>query len=141
MKCSELMQPDPEAVIPEDRLSDILKVMLTRDVGSVPVVDARETRAPLGVITDRDVALYLASHDVRPSEVLCRAVMSSPVVTVSSEDDIKMARDKMREFQLRRIVVVEGGRIVGIISHADFAREKPKEAQEILEDVSQPKAA
>ncbi|MGH9525295.1 MAG: CBS domain-containing protein [Terriglobales bacterium] len=141
MTCSELMQPDPDAVIPEDRLADVLKVMLTRDVGSVPVVDSRESRAPLGMLTDRDVALYLASHDLRPSEVLCRSVMSSPVVTVTGEDDIKIARDKMREFQLRRILVTEGGRLVGIITQADFAREKPGDAQHIVADVSQPKAA
>ena len=141
MKASELMQPNPEVVIPEDRLSEALRVMLTRNVGCVPVVDSRATLAPLGVITDRDAALYLASHDVRPSEVLCRSLMSSPVVTVAEEDDVKMAKDKMREFQLRRIIVVDGGRIAGIISQADFAREKPKDAQHILEDVSQPKAA
>lgn len=141
MKCIELMQADPEVVIPEDRLSDALAIFASRDVGSVPVVDSRESRVPLGVLTDRDAALYLAKHDLRPSEVLCREAMSSPVVFVGPDDDIKVAEEKMRQYQLRRILVVQGSKVIGLISQADFAREKPKEAQHILEDVSQPKVA
>lgn len=141
MHCMQLMQADPDVVIPEDRLSDALNLLRNRDVGSVPVVDSRETRVPLGIITDRDAALYLAQHDRRPSEVLCREVMSSPVVLVAPEDDIKIAEEKMRRQQLRRILVVRRNRLVGIIAQADFAREKPKEAQKILQDVSQPRAA
>ncbi|MGH9542619.1 MAG: CBS domain-containing protein [Terriglobales bacterium] len=141
MDCKQLMQADPDVVIPEDRLSDALALLRSRDVGSLPVVDSRETRVPLGMITDRDAALYLAQHDRRPSEVLCREVMSSPVVFVAPTDDIKVAEEKMRHYQLRRMLVVQAGRLIGIIAQADFAREKPKEARKILEDVSQPKVA
>ncbi len=141
MECSQLMQPEPEVVIPEDRLLDALNLMRAHNVGSMPVVDSRATRVPLGIITDRDAALYLAQHDERPSEVLCRQVMSRPVIFVAPSDDVKTAEEKMRQHQLRRVLVVQENRLVGIISQADFAREKPKEAQKILEDVSQPKAA
>ncbi len=141
MKCSELMNPSPEFCVPEERLMDALEIMRAHDVGSVPVVDNRDDQSPVGVITDRDAALFLGLEDRRPSEVFCREVMTSPPVTVSADDDIDEARDRMREFQLRRILVEKQGRLIGVIALADFAREKPGEAKKVVEDVSRPKAA
>lgn len=140
MKCSELMHA-PQSCMPNERLMDALAIMEAQDVGSVPVVEDRAGMRPLGVVTDRDAALLLGRTDRRASEVNCQEAMSSPAITCDSEDDIKDAVELMREHQLRRILVTDNGRLVGIIAQADLAREKSGEAKKVLEDVSQPKAA
>ncbi len=140
MKCSELMHA-PQTCLPNERLMDCLAIMKAQDVGSVPIVEDRESMRPLGVVTDRDAALLLGRTDRRASEVTCREAMSTPAITCEEEDDIKDAVDLMRRHQLRRMLVTQNGRLVGIIAHADLAREKSGEAKKVLEDVSQPKAA
>ncbi len=140
MKCSELMHA-PQTCLPHERLMDALSIMEAQDVGSVPVVDDRESMRPLGVVTDRDAALLLGRTDRKASEVLCREAMSTPAISCEAGDDIKDAVDLMRRHQLRRMLVTQDGRLVGIIAQADLAREKSGEAKKVLEDVSQPKAA
>ena len=139
MRCAELMQPEPAACTPEQTLFQALQLMSSHDVGSIPVVDVN--KRPVGIVTDRDAALYLAEHDRRPSEVSCSEAMSSPLITCDVQDDLDDAIDKMRDYQLRRIVVLEHGRVAGIIAQADLAREKPGDARKVVEDVSRPKAA
>ena len=141
MKAKELMHRDPEFCVPDERLLDAIKIMEASDVGSVPVVDSRDSMHPVGVITDRDAALNLGRNDRRPSEVMCRDVMSSPAIAVSADDDVKDAFEQMKERQLRRILVCDDSRrLVGIIAQADIAREKPGDAKEVVEEVSTPPA-
>ncbi len=140
MKCSELMH-SPTTCLPHERLMDALAIMGAQDVGAVPVVEDREGLRPLGIVTDRDAALLLGRIDRRASEITCREAMTTPAVTCEADDDIKDAVELMRRHQLRRMLVTENGRLVGIIAQADLAREKSGEAKKVLEDVSQPKAA
>jgi CBS domain-containing protein len=138
MKCSELMHPNPEFCVPDESLLDALEIMEASDVGSIPVVDARDSMRPVGIVTDRDAALHLARNDRRPSEVLCRDAMSSPAVTCEADDDAQDAFEKMKGEQLRRMLIVQNGKLVGIIAQADIARQKPGDAKKVVEEVSKP---
>ncbi len=135
MKCAELMSP-PEACQPQDSLRQLLTALQRDNIGSIPIVDDFQSWRPMGVVTDRDAALFLGRFDRRPSEVTCREVMTTPAINCEETDDIKDAVELMRQHKLRRILVTNQGRLTGIISQADLARQKSGEAKKLIEDVS-----
>lgn len=142
MKARTLMSPDPVAVTPGDPLLRAAAAMRDLDVGMVPVVDGRETMRPVGVITDRDIVVrHVAAGHVHACT--CGHVMSRPpLVTVHAADTVSEVMRKMVTHRVRRVLVVEGGRLVGVISAADLlAREgrlAPELVEKVLEQISEP---
>ncbi len=136
MKCAELMNP-PEACQPQDSLQQLLAALQRDNIGSIPIVDSFQNWRPMGVVTDRDAALFLGRTDRRASEVTCREVMTTPVISCEETDDVKDAVELMRQHKLRRILVTNHGKLTGIISQADLARQKSGVAKKLVEDVSQ----
>src|SRR4029434_700025 len=93
-------------------------------------VDGDEVR---GIVTDRDIAVR-AVADGRGPETLLSDVLSGQVVTVAPEDRVEKVIDLMREHAVRRIPVVEGGRLAGVISIGDLAIELDSDSA--LADIS-----
>jgi CBS domain-containing protein len=136
MKVSEIMNSDLVTVAPEDDVFLAARLMKTHNIGSVPVVS--EEGRVRGILTDRDIVTrYMASD--RSSEPKVREVMSRGVISVSPEDDIKMASDIMAGDQIRRLPVVRDGRLVGMLALADLARKNScnMEAASALTDISE----
>lgn len=139
MKVKDIMTADPAVCTPEASISDAARLMCTHDCGEIPVVDNRESRKPVGVITDRDIACRaVANHkeaDTRVSEV-----MSKGVVTCSPDADAEECMELMQEHQLRRIPIVDAqGKISGIVAQADLARQTGHvETAQVVRNVSQP---
>jgi CBS domain-containing protein len=139
MKAREVMTRDPKAVSPDQPVSDVLRIMQTEDVGIVPITEGNGQGRVAGVVTDRDIALYLGENDAKPSSVRVRDVMTTNVVRVAPEDDVSDVERKMEDAQVRRILVCDGDRLVGVIATADLAREtKRKEVGRIMEKISEP---
>lgn len=142
MKARDLMSAHPRVVEPADTVSDAAAVMRDRDVGMVPVVDERTHMRLRGVITDRDIATrHVAERHEGDCEV--RDHMSAgPLATVSPEADVEEVMRVMRERQVRRVLVTEGERLVGVIAQADLARREgplaPVEVEKVLERISEP---
>ena len=110
--------------------------MRIEDCGLVPVVDGDQL---VGVVTDRDAALHLGTDDAKPSDVRVGKVMSSDVVTCEPDADVSEVSAKMEEAQVRRILVCDDGRLVGIISTSDLARRVgDAEVGRVIEKVSEP---
>ena len=93
-------------------------------------MDGDEVR---GIVTDRDIAVR-AVADGRGPETLLSDVLSGQVVTVAPEDRVEKVIDLMREHAVRRIPVVEGGRLAGVISIGDLAIELDSDSA--LADIS-----
>lgn len=139
MKARDVMTRDPKAVSPDQPVSEVLRIMRGEDVGIVPITEGNGAGRVAGVVTDRDIALYLGENDEKPSNVRVRDVMTTNVVRVAPEDDLSVVERKMEDAQVRRILVCDGDRLVGVIATADLAREtKRKEVGRIMEKISEP---
>ena len=100
---------------------DAARLMRSNYVGSVVVVDSPDTRIPIGILTDRDVAVNIVAQGMMPAQTLVGSVMSSPVVTVSEDDGLLSALDKMSSHGVRRAPVVDrNGRLTGLVSVDDL---------------------
>ncbi len=139
MQALDLMTKDPETCEASDTLRDVIEIMRDEDCGLVPITEGNGESRVIGVVTDRDVALYLGEQDRKPSDVRAADVMKSDIVSVEPDTDISEITRRMEKAQVRRILVCEGDRLVGVISTADVARATPRnEAGRVLEGVSQP---
>ena len=145
MKARDLMTPDPTTCKPADDLRSVLRIMKSEDCGIVPIAEGNGDGRVVGVVTDRDAALYLGANDSRPSEVRISDVMTKSLVSVEPDADIKEVSREMQEAQVRRVLVIEGGRLLGVIATADLARasahsgrdQMGEEVEKVMEKVSE----
>lgn len=135
MKAKELMTKNPRTCEPGHDLLCALRIMKDEDTGIVPVTEGNGEARVVGVVTDRDIALELGSRDTAPSEVKVGDVMSTDVVSVRPDADVTEVSRRMQEAQVRRVLVVDDGRLVGIISTADLARASSRKDGKLGEEV------
>ena len=101
----------------DDDLRHVGELMRDRNVGSVVVCDGGR---PLGVITDRDLALAVVADSVDPAEA-AGAHASKPLVTGSAEMDVEEAVALMIQHRIRRLPVADGDGLAGIVTIDDLA--------------------
>ena len=105
-------------VEPDDSVADALRAMIDRDIGAVVIVDDAR---PVGVFTERDVSRRILDD---PQLLVRRVgdVMSAPIVSVAPTDEVVFIFGVMTGKRIRRLPVVEGDRLVGIITERDLLR-------------------
>lgn len=135
MKARDLMTKNPKTCEPKHDLGCAIRIMKEEDCGIVPVTEGNGEARVAGVVTDRDIALFLGSRNARPADVKIEDVMSGNVVSVSPDADAQEVSRSMQQAQVRRILVVEDGRLLGIISTADLARASAKKDEKLGEEV------
>jgi CBS domain-containing protein len=142
MKARELMSDDLKVVTPNDTLSRAAEIMREADVGLLPVVDDPGSMRLRGVITDRDITIR---HVAERHQEDCRVsdhMTSESLDTVGPDDEADQVMRRMQEDQVRRVMVAEGGRLVGVIAQADLARklgnEHSAEVERTVERISEP---
>ena len=119
MKARDLMTSTPATCAPDTNLAAAAEMMLAADCGLLPVVD--EGRL-VGVVTDRDLYIALATRNRRAAEVTVGEVAQSPVHTCTPEDDAAAVLETMRTYHVRRVPVEGfGGTVLGVISLDDLA--------------------
>lgn len=138
-KARDIMTANPQVVTPDDTVAHTAQIMRDSDVGIVPVVEDQSSMRLSGVVTDRDITLRCAAEGHDASQCRTREVMSSGLSTVSPDDDVDRVMDLMKREQVRRIPVVEGDRLVGIIAQADVARDVgDRKTGDVVEKISEP---
>lgn len=140
-RCRDVMTDNPTHCLPGDLSVRAAQLMQREDVGLIPVVFDDETRRLVGVVTDRDLALRVVAQNRHPSQTTVDAVMSAEPVTCHPDDDLALALDRMKEFQVRRIPIVdERGALVGIVAQADVAlrTDEAEETAEVVAEISRP---
>jgi CBS domain-containing protein len=144
MKARDVMTPNPTTCGPEDDLTAVIEVMRDENCGIVPITEGNGEQRVVGVVTDRDIALYLGENDIRPSEVRASEVMTTDIVSAEPDADIHEVSRKMQQAQVRRILVTEGNALRGVISTADLARAAEtskeglgEEVEKVVEKVSE----
>jgi CBS domain-containing protein len=124
-KIREVMTPAPETIQADRPASEAAKKMKEADAGMIPVMDNGNL---LGTVTDRDIALRVVAEGKDPQSTTVGEIASRDIVTVQPDDDLDDALQKMAKHQVRRLPVVEDGRLIGVIAQADVAREGNEEA-------------
>ena len=91
-----------------------------------------------GMVTDRDLVLRCVAAENDPATTPVRSIMSGSVVTVSPTDDVAQVARKMADAQIRRLPVVKGGKVVGMLALGDMARQDryDMEAAKALSEIS-----
>ncbi len=112
------MTEAPRTVRPDMSAGDAAALMARFDVGAIPV--AEEGRL-LGIVTDRDIVTRVVAEGMDPRGVAVSDIMTKAAVTVSPDAQLSEARELMRERKIRRLPVVKGDRLVGILSLGDVA--------------------
>ena len=130
----DLMTSNPCSIDVGKPVSYAAKMMRDEDVGIAPVVEGSRL---IGTLTDRDIVVRVVAEGRDPKEVTVREVASTNVVTIDPQQGLDDALRLMAQHQVRRLPVVEDGRLVGVIAQADVAEEaKPKKVGELVEEIS-----
>ena len=120
MRVRDIMRREARFCHPWTDLAAAGRTMAEAGCGVLPVVDSG--RKVVGMLTDRDICLFLAARDCKPSEATAQDVPHGDVFTCTTEDDISDALAVMSAFQVRRLPVLdEGGHLDGILSLDDVA--------------------
>lgn len=137
MNAIDIMNREVATCGPQDSLNRAAQLMWERDIGCLPVVDA-ENR-PVGMITDRDICMAAYTQGGALSSLQVGNAMSRDVSTCDANDTIDRAERRMREHQVRRLPVVDSGKLVGIVSLNDIALAATDKRQKDLsfQDVGQ----
>lgn len=113
MKAGAAMRSPPITISTESPASKVIDSMLANNIGSVIVVKGEK---PVGIITEKDVLNRLTGTRRDPRKTTAEEIMSSPLVTIGSERSLLEALSIMKSSEIRRLVVVEEGKIVGVLS-------------------------
>lgn len=116
-KIGELMTHDVKTVTTNDNVYEVAKLMKDHHIGAVPVVDGHR---PIGIITDRDCVIRGYAERKSGSTAVAE-VMTKNLITVSPDTSAEEAANVMATKQIRRLLVVEGDRLVGIVALKDLA--------------------
>ena len=134
-KINDSMTANPCVIEADKPVSYAAQMMRDEDVGFAPIVEGDRL---VGSLTDRDIAVKVVAEGRDPDATSVREVATSNLITVDPEDDLDEAMRLMARHQVRRLAVVEGSRLVGVVAQADVARDaKAKQTGEVVEEISQ----
>lgn len=115
MNVRDAMAADVRTVGPGDSIAQAARLMSEVGTGFLPVADAGR---PVGVVTDRDIVVrFVAGGGADATSTPVSEVMTSKVTAIGPDDALTDAADAMRDAAVRRLVVVDGGAVVGVLSH------------------------
>lgn len=139
MDVQSVMTSKPACCQQATPLRDVAQMMIDHDCGQIPVVD--QGGMPIGVVTDRDIAIRVVAQGRDHNQCCAGDAMSSPVQTVRQDSTLKDAVCLMESAKVRRVPVVDdGGKLCGMFSLADLALSgKDAATYEVVREVSEPK--
>ena len=107
------------------------KLMTEAKVGSIIIT--KETH-PVGIVTERDLVAKVISEGLLPSSVKASNLMSTPLITIAPEKSVELASREMARRRIRRLPVVQGNKLIGLLSDSDLLMVS-SELSEILRDI------
>jgi CBS domain-containing protein len=130
------MTESPHTIAPDMNAADAAAIMKAEDVGVLPVVE--DTKL-IGLVTDRDLVVRVLAERRNPMDVKIGEVATRSAVTVTPDMRLAEARDLMEKNKIRRLPVMKGHELVGIISLGDvaWADASAREVGEALRAVSE----
>lgn len=120
MQVKDLMNPSAVTVEPGSSAALAARLISRHNVGALPVCGP--DRRLRGMVTDRDIVLRCVAAEEDPAQTPVRDIMTRNCAAVAPGDDCRKATQLMSVHQVRRLPVVENGKLVGMISLSDVAR-------------------
>ena len=117
----EIMTRDPRTVEIGDSLVDAARAMREGDIGNVIVTDGGRVA---GIVTDRDIVVRAIAEGREPGSTTVGDVCSSDPHTLEPGESVEAAAQVMGENRIRRLPVVRGGALVGVVSLGDLAQDR-----------------
>jgi CBS domain-containing protein len=138
MKLKEIMTEDVIAVSPDTSIFDVAQIMKDKNIGSVPV--CKNNMDVEGIVTDRDIVLRVVCAAKDPKVIKCEDIMTDKLVVGKTDMDVEAALELMGDVQVRRLPVVENGKLVGFVSLGDMAVNNHfnRGSEEALSEISTP---
>ena len=118
-KARDVMTPDAKCVGENDTVSDAAKQLADLGVGSMPICGEDERLK--GVVTDRDIVVEVLAEGRDPAAVKAIELGGEEVVTIGADDSVTEALETMSSHAVRRLPVIDGHDLIGIVSVADLA--------------------
>lgn len=131
----EIMTGGPECVGERETLLDAARKLKELDVGSLPICG--EDNRLKGILTDRDIVIRCLAEGGDPRTATAGELGQGKPVTIGADDSIEEAIRTMQHHQIRRLPVIDGHNLVGMLSQADIARNYPEDrVGELVEFIS-----
>jgi CBS domain-containing protein len=116
----DIMSQDADCVQASQSILDAAKQLADRDVGAMPICGDDDRLK--GMLTDRDIVVKVLAQGKDPSSTKVAELAEGKPVTIGADDSIEEALHTMSEHKVRRLPVIDGHELIGIISQADIAR-------------------
>lgn len=121
----EIMTSGAECAKSTDTLVEAARKMRDLQVGALPICGEDDKLA--GMITDRDIVMRCVAEGGDPSSMRVEELAQGKPVTIGADDSIEETLRTMKEHDVRRLPVIDGHDLVGIVSQADVARNLPQD--------------
>jgi CBS domain-containing protein len=130
----DVMSKDVRVVRPDTSIKEVVATMNKFDIGSIIIVQGDR---PVGIITERDILRRLVEPCLAPETLTARQIMTSPVLTISETASIEETAKLMARKGVKRLPVINNGKIVGMITYTDIVAKVPT-LLSILEELLRP---
>ena len=136
MKAREIMSSNVEVASLDDSIAQVAKRMADGDFGAMPVCTPE--RRLQGMITDRDITVSVVAKGKDPDQVKVKDIVDlREVVTIGADDSLEEAVKTMKDHAVRRLPVIDGHDLVGMVATADLALHvRDEKAGDLLEAIS-----
>jgi CBS domain-containing protein len=132
----DAMTEDPRSIGASASVVEAAQLMREEHIGSLPITDDEQL---VGMITDRDITTRVVAEAADPKTTSVGDVYSQDLISIEPDQDLEEALRLMARHQVRRLPVIENGRLVGIVAQADIALgESEKRTGELVEAISEP---
>ncbi len=108
-----VMRSPPVTTLFSDTVSSIADKMFTNNIGSVIVISGG---VPAGIVTERDIVKSIVREHKDPTKTKAQEIMSTPLITIETNKNLRDAIEMMRDKNIRRLAVTKNGRLVGVVS-------------------------
>jgi len=130
----EIMSPNVEVIRENETVAEAAKRLAELGVGAMPICDGDRLQ---GMITDRDIVTKVVARGRDPNSVRASDLKTGKPVTIGADDSIEEALRTMASHKVRRLPVIDGHSLVGMVSQADLAKALPRErAGELIAAIS-----
>ncbi|ERJ07214.1 IMP dehydrogenase protein [Halorhabdus tiamatea SARL4B] len=132
MPVSDLARSDVVTAQPDTPVPDLAETMDEGDVGSVVITDGE---TPVGIVTDRDLAIRVVSEERDPTATTAADVMTEDLKTIEADAGFYEATNLMSESSVRRLPVTDGGELAGIVTADDLTELIADEEQQLASTI------
>jgi CBS domain-containing protein len=122
LQVKDVMSRNVLKIFPTESVMQVVLKMKEKNIGSAIVTDGESV---IGIVTERDLAFKVIPDSRDPERTSVEEIMHSPVTTIGAEMDITEAADLMAKNNFRRLPVLDGNRLVGIVTENDIAAVEP----------------